>query len=213
MIEYAKLALYCKFDWTEKLQDVLSQNKREIDFLENNGGLFRLAAQRPTVDILNILLDHYKEYHLSGDPESYEYKLAKSQLIDVVSNIFDSFIDDEMTDEVRAVLKPYARESEEEAAAELADEAEEDEAEEVENSEAGVVRGLENIIAEKGQAYVPSEEAEPSGDGSISGEDAVSAHGSSILGDILTSEPAKTGGDTCELNAMLLAGNIAAVSE
>lgn len=159
----SKLSAYCHYGWDDKLRKLLDEHIEKLDLLSREGELFCTAARfRPQV--LKILLEYYTKYNLGGSPESYEYKLAKFKLMDVVDYIFDSDISDFMTEEVKELLAPYRREQDESSILEEdldeagvdhvllrdrvdSEDRRSEEGLDIQNNE-GVVIGLENIIQE-----------------------------------------------------------------
>lgn len=104
MDQFDKLSIYCQFGRLEKVKNELANPEDDLDLLECDGSLFRIAARYEDGKILSKLLKHYKKTKLSGDPESYEYKFAKKELIDVVEDIIDLEI---ASEESMKLLEPF----------------------------------------------------------------------------------------------------------
>lgn len=111
MTKYYELYDLCRGPYGHRhYQDVVKFFKElkpedDLDLLEDEGDLFYKASKHKDGKILKELLKHYVETKLSGDPESYEYKLAKQKLIEVVDDILCSHI--KPSEEAMKLFAPY----------------------------------------------------------------------------------------------------------
>ena len=86
------------------VKELLEEYHDKIDIAFNEGLLFRIAINRESLDLLNILLDFYKTTKLSGDPETIEYKLAYYQLKSMLQDAADAH---DVPPEIHKVIGPY----------------------------------------------------------------------------------------------------------
>ena len=86
------------------VKELLEEYPDKIDIAFNEGLLFRIAINRESLDLLNILLDFYKTTKLSGDPETIEYKLAYYQLKSMLQDAADAH---DVPPEIQKVIGPY----------------------------------------------------------------------------------------------------------
>lgn len=95
---------YCR--WNE-IKSVISRlkEKRDIDLTYDEGCYFRCAIQHNNTEILNVLLDYYRETQL--DNCSFDERMdRKEKLQEILQSAVDQIYYN-ISDEIMAILKPH----------------------------------------------------------------------------------------------------------
>lgn len=100
----SELYNYCSLNKFEKARKLLEDNFDDIDLTYENGSFFDFAIVKKNVDMLNTLLQYYKQTKLQGDPETFDYKVAKQKLQIILQDAVDSF---NISEEMQEVLNQY----------------------------------------------------------------------------------------------------------
>lgn len=99
---YFDLCDYLSLGQFEVAQKVLDKNI--IDVTYDNGVFFDFTISKNNLDMLNSLLEYYEKTQLQGDSNSFEYKVAKHKLQQILQNAANTF---NLSKEVQAVLDKY----------------------------------------------------------------------------------------------------------
>lgn len=102
--QYDKLSSHCQFNRLGKVIEILTNPEDNLNLLDYEGELFHLASRHKDGKVLEKLLKYYEKTKLSGNPESYEYKLAKRELLEVVNDIKEL---SNASEKAIELLKPY----------------------------------------------------------------------------------------------------------
>lgn len=104
---------YCCWKNLNKIKQLFNMYPDYIDLTEDDGKAFGLAVSFKSTDLLNSLLDFYKETKLQGDVESKEYKVAYHTLQYMLENALNQYTSSPEIEEIIAqyICEPKDSES------------------------------------------------------------------------------------------------------
>jgi len=97
---YNTVSSYCASGKSNKVKNTLDDNvDTEITF-ESYQEFLGIAMAHGRVEMLKILLDHYEKTKLQDDLESISYKYARSKLLTILQEEYDSCFVNEETQKI-----------------------------------------------------------------------------------------------------------------
>lgn len=104
MEESNLLTFYCQNNNTRGLVNLLKQHS-DLDLTTEEGICFFFAIKHNNIEMLNNLLDYYKDIKLQGDCNSMEYKVANYTIKKILQESVDSL--NQVSPEILEILAPY----------------------------------------------------------------------------------------------------------
>ncbi len=95
---------YCCGNIPSKAEQLCKEYPNDIDLTYKDGQVFAICFAHDYVELLNVLIDFYKETKLQGDIDSKEYKVAYHTLQYILEEALDQT---EPSKEIRAVIDQY----------------------------------------------------------------------------------------------------------
>lgn len=97
------LSDYCRWNDDYKAQTFLNSNK-DVDITYDGGIFFQFAVKYQNEQMLKTLIEFFITTKLQDDQETYSYKTAKNQLMDILAEVKGLF---EIPLHIQSVMEPY----------------------------------------------------------------------------------------------------------
>lgn len=86
-----KFLHHCSLNNVKAVQELLLEHRDDIDIMEDDGQVFSICVSYNFIDLLNVLLDFYKETKLKDSQDSTEYKISYHSLQYVLEDAIEQY--------------------------------------------------------------------------------------------------------------------------